>query len=207
VVPIGMNILEQTCAQISAWQRQMPGLDLRAGVNFSARQLQQPTLVEEVAAALERNQLDPRHLIIEITESVFVRDPDDIADRLAQLSALGVSLAIDDFGTGYSSLSYLRRFPVKILKIDKFFIKGMDISPEESAYARAIVSLGHSLGLEVIAEGIESPGELEQLRDVQCDFGQGYMFAQPMTAPEFELLLMDRASVAASSRLVQPLAE
>jgi diguanylate cyclase (GGDEF)-like protein len=183
IVPIGLRVLEKTCAQLRAWQddlgRKHP---IRAGVNFSARQLQEPALVDEIVGALERHGLDPKALVVEITESVLMHDPDDIADKLERLSDLGVGIAIDDFGTGYSSLSYLRRFPVNVLKVDKFFVQGIDRGPEEASYAQAIVRLGHSLDLDVCAEGIETAQEFEALLEMGCTYGQGYLFSPPVPA-------------------------
>ncbi len=178
IVPIGNMVLETTCEQLKAWSDAGRGMPLRAGVNFSAKQLQSPTLVEDIASCLARFSVDPELLIVEITESVLMHDPDEIAEKLQELRAIGVSVAIDDFGTGYSSLSYLRRFPVNILKIDKFFVQGLDRGPEESAYGRAIVRLSQSLGLDVVAEGIETAGEFETLLEMGCDFGQGFLFSK-----------------------------
>ncbi len=182
IVPIGMRVLEETCRQLKIWSETVVrGASLRAGVNFSARQLQVPTLVEDVTACINNSGIDPSLIVVEITESVLMHDPEEIAAKLERLKDFGVNLAIDDFGTGYSSLSYLRRFPVNVLKIDKFFVQGLDRGPEEAAYGRAIVKLGHSLDLDVCAEGIETPGEYEALIEMGCEFGQGFLFSRPVT--------------------------
>jgi diguanylate cyclase (GGDEF)-like protein/PAS domain S-box-containing protein len=190
IVPLGKHVLELACRQLHHWnetfQRDEP---LRCGVNFSARQLEIPDFTEDVAASLLRHGVSPEQLVLEITESDLMRDPGAVAKQLAELADLGIVVAIDDFGTGYSSLSYLRRFPVRILKIDKFFVRGIGTGPEESAYARAIVKLCHELGLDVVAEGIESEEELRGLVAMGCDFGQGFFLARPMPATALEALI------------------
>ncbi|MGH2734258.1 MAG: putative bifunctional diguanylate cyclase/phosphodiesterase [Actinomycetota bacterium] len=196
IIPLGQLVLEKTCAQVARWERELNReFPLRVGANVSGRQLQQPSIVKTVAHALDRHHLDPGNFVIEITESVLMHDPDEVASRLHQLRDLGLHVAIDDFGTGYSSLSYLRRFPAEILKVDRYFVQRMDGDPEESSYAAAIVRLGHSLGLDVVAEGIERPGELAELRAAGCDFGQGFMLARPAPAEELTGLLSGRVPV------------
>lgn len=133
----------------------------------------------------------PERLVLEITESVLVQDSDDIAARLGRLKKLGVKIAIDDFGTGYSSLSYLRDFPLDLLKVDKSFIDAIDLGPEESALARAVIKLGRTLGLKVVAEGIEGEGQARKLQTLLCDFGQGYLFSKPVEAARIDALLKD----------------
>jgi diguanylate cyclase (GGDEF)-like protein/PAS domain S-box-containing protein len=195
IEPLGNAVLEQSCAQAAAWSRTMARAHpLRIGVNFSARQLQQRGCVDSVASALRRHDVDPELIVLEITESVLMEDPEEVAVQLELLRGLGVNIAIDDFGTGYSSLSYLRRFPVRICKIDRFFVGGMDGGPEESAYARAIIKLGHSLGLDIVAEGVETRGELEELTRAGCDFAQGYLFARPAAAADIEPMLTSNLS-------------
>jgi EAL domain-containing protein (putative c-di-GMP-specific phosphodiesterase class I) len=190
VEPLGNWVLEHACEQVALWARTLPRPHaLRVGVNVSARQLQQPGWIEVVEAALRRHEVEPELVILEITESILMEEPEEVAVQLERLARLGVNIAIDDFGTGYSSLSYLRRFPVSICKVDRFFVDGMDRGPEESAVARAIIKLGHSLGLDVVAEGVETQGELEELRRAGCDFAQGYLFGRPAPADEVEDML------------------
>jgi diguanylate cyclase (GGDEF)-like protein len=190
ILPIGRWVLHQACQQAAQWQLDYPTNPPRTiSVNLSARQLQQASLVEEIAHALTASRLDPACLILEITESVLIQDTEATIAKLAQLKELGVRVAIDDFGTGYSSLSYLRQLPVDILKVDKSFIDGVQESPEASAVARAIIRLGRTLSLQTVAEGIEETTQLDALRTMQCDLGQGYLFAKPLSSAELEELL------------------
>ena len=190
IVPLGAWILDQACAQTEAWREvprgagavarhiEDPADDLFVAVNLSARQLSDPTLIDDIASVLAAARLDPRRLHLEITESVLMHDVDASKEVLDRLKVLGVRIAIDDFGTGYSSFSYLRRFPVDILKIDQSFVAGLENDAEADAIVHAIVDLGHTLGLEVVAEGVETEGQLGLLREMGCDFAQGYLFAR-----------------------------
>jgi diguanylate cyclase (GGDEF)-like protein/PAS domain S-box-containing protein len=186
IVPIGRQVLREACHQVREWQARRPGLAVN--VNLSPRQLQDPALVDEVAACLVSADLDPARLTLEITESVLLADDAATARTLTQLKELGVSIALDDFGTGYSSLSHLERFPVDVLKIDKRFVQGLG-GGDAPALTRAILGLGDLLGLEVVAEGIERPEQLEALRALGCRWGQGFLFARPLTRDETETLL------------------
>ena len=187
--PLGRAVLAEACRQAVAWADEQRGLTM--SVNLSARQLQRPDFVDDVAELLRETGLDPSLLILEITESVLMRDAEESVERLRGLNDLGVRLAIDDFGTGYSSLSYLKRFPVDILKIDKSFVDGLTQGAEESALARAIVQIGRSLRLRTVAEGIERADQLVRLRDIGCDFGQGYFLSAPVPAYEISKMLSD----------------
>jgi EAL domain-containing protein (putative c-di-GMP-specific phosphodiesterase class I) len=191
IVDLGAYVLRNACQQVRKWQRQFPkDPPLKVAVNLSSSQLEDPSLAEGVATLLQQCGLPPNTLILEITESVLMRDTDYTTARLNELKALGVQLAVDDFGTGYSSLSYLRGFPVDILKIDRSFISSLDDSTEaDLALPRAIVALGRALNLQTIAEGIETPEQLSQLRAMVCDQAQGYYFAKPLWADEAERLL------------------
>jgi EAL domain-containing protein (putative c-di-GMP-specific phosphodiesterase class I) len=146
-------------------------------VNLSVKQLQSETIVDDVHAALGASGLPPSSLVLEITESVMMADTDLAVRRLLELKELGVLLAMDDFGTGYSSLSYLSRFPVDILKMDRSFLSS---EHDESGLTGAIIALGNSLSLDVVAEGIEQPEQIASLRDLGCGLGQGFLFAKPM---------------------------
>jgi len=193
IVPLGRWVLHEACRQTRQWQLATPGLSLAISVNLSARQLQQPGLVEEIAAALRDTRLDPSALRLEITETVVMHDAPATLAKLEALKALGVQLAIDDFGTGYSSLGYLKRFPVDTLKIDRSFVKGIGQNVEDSAIVRAVITVAKSLGLAVTAEGIESADQLEHLRSLGCDHGQGYYFAKPMSSDRVPGLLVTTA--------------
>jgi diguanylate cyclase (GGDEF)-like protein len=187
ILPIGRWVLHEACRQAVRWGHAFPADPPRTvSVNLSALQLRQAGLVGEVADVLEVSGLDPRCLVLEITESLLVQDTEATVAKLHELKGLGVRLAIDDFGTGYSSLSYLRRLPVDILKVDKSFVDGIHEGPEAAAVARAIIRLGRTLNLRTVAEGIEEPGQLDELRRMRCDLGQGYLFAKPLSSAELE---------------------
>jgi EAL domain-containing protein (putative c-di-GMP-specific phosphodiesterase class I) len=158
-------------------------------VNLSARQLASSELFHHVQDALDAAGLDSSALVLEMTETALVHDPTLAAARLHQLRTLGVRLAIDDFGTGYSSLSYLRQFPVDILKIDRSFINTITDRDRVPAIVRGLLELARTLGLETIAEGIETDAQLGQLRDQHCELGQGYLFARPLPLEQAEALL------------------
>ena len=179
IITVGRQVLIRACQQAAAWRK--AGYDLSMSVNVSPRQLDSPGIVSDIAEALEVSGLEPRRLVIEITESTLMRDPASTVERIAKLKTLGVSVAVDDFGTGYSSLAYLRRFPVDILKIDRSFIASMTSSERSSALIHTLVQLGKTLGLDTVAEGIEEPRQLEQLRAEQCDTGQGFLYARPLS--------------------------
>jgi diguanylate cyclase (GGDEF)-like protein/PAS domain S-box-containing protein len=187
IVDVGRWVLDEACAQLARWR--VLGHRLSMSINASMRQLESDTFVGDVRAALEEHGLDPGDLIIEITETVLMKDAHATVDRLASLKELGVRIAIDDFGTGYSSLAYLRQFPVDVLKIDRTFVAEMTGSPDATALIHTLVELGHTLGLLTLAEGIEHPAQIDGLRSQNCDHGQGYFFSRPVAAEEIELLL------------------
>lgn len=184
---IGRWVLETACRQAAAWGGQ--GCRLGMSINVSARQLDQPGFVEEVADALAATGLDPAMLTIEITETVLMREPEVAARRLAALKAVGVRIAIDDFGTRYSSLAYLRQLPVDALKIDRSFISAIAASSDSTALIHTLVQLGKALGLETIGEGIEERAQLRHLQRERCDSGQGFLFARPLEVEAVEQFL------------------
>jgi diguanylate cyclase (GGDEF)-like protein len=185
IFDIGAWVLNSACQQLREWQRLLPHLSV--SVNLSGRQLQDPRLVAEVHFALERSGIDPATLTLEVTETVLVADPTAEA-VLLRLKALGVRLAIDDFGTGYSSISYLRRFAVDILKIDREFTQDVE-TPDGEALFSGIVQLGRSLGLQVVAEGIEVAAQAERVAAAACFLGQGYYLARPTEPATISALL------------------
>jgi diguanylate cyclase (GGDEF)-like protein len=198
IVPLGRWVLEQACRQAVTWDA-AGATSLTMSVNVSGRQVQEPGFVDEVAAVLAGTALPPQRLTLEFTESVLMRDANATAGMLAQLKALGVRLAIDDFGTGYSSLSYLRRFPIDVLKIDASFVAAMSSGSDQTALVRSIVKLGETLHLETVAEGIEQPAQLSDLRSLGADLGQGYFFARPLSADDVSAMLADPTVVGQSA--------
>ena len=188
IVPIGEIVLRKACKQARTWQeRGLPAL--RIAVNVSARQFLEGSLTHQVASALHSASLDPEWLELELTESLIMQDVEAAIERMYELKQLGVSLAIDDFGTGYSNLSTLRRFPLSRLKIDRSFIADIPEKPGDMAITSAIISLGRMLALEVVAEGVETEGQVNFLEGAGCELFQGYLFAGPLPAPEIEELI------------------
>jgi EAL domain-containing protein (putative c-di-GMP-specific phosphodiesterase class I) len=183
IIPIGQWVLTEACRQARQWQEQRPSEPpLTIGVNLSARQLQDPDLVSLVSRVLKDSGLDARSLKFEITESVVMQDAPATLATLHALRDLGIRLAIDDFGTGYSSLGYLKRFPIDTLKIDRSFVEGIVTDAEDAAIVQAVISVAKSLGLSVTAEGIENEAQLQRLKDLGCERGQGFYFGHPLAA-------------------------
>jgi diguanylate cyclase (GGDEF)-like protein/PAS domain S-box-containing protein len=190
IVPLGQWVLEHACAQAARWREALPThRPVPLWVNLSSRQLLDGSLPRQVEQVLSRTGLDPASLCLEVTETVLLDDIDAAIRELHALRALGVCLAIDDFGTGYSALGYLRSFPIVNLKLDRSFVGGLGQDPQATAIVRGVVSLAHSLGLTVVAEGIETETQLEHLRQVECDWGQGFLFARPQTADDLQQML------------------
>jgi EAL domain-containing protein (putative c-di-GMP-specific phosphodiesterase class I) len=182
IVPIGRWVLHQACLRAVELKERLDG-PLRISVNLSVKQLQSESIVHDVREALEASGIDPALLVLEVTETVMLADADVAVERLHALKELGVAIAMDDFGTGYSSLSYLSRLPVDILKMDRSFLAG-DVS--DDGLAAAIMAIGDRLGLEVVAEGIEHPEQIDALQNLGFDLGQGYYFGRPMPAESLE---------------------
>jgi diguanylate cyclase (GGDEF)-like protein len=190
IVPIGQWVLTEACRQARAWQIEFPRTPaLGMSVNLSAKQFQNPKLVEEITDALTMSGLDPACLKLEITESVVMQDVPATLAKLHELKDLGIRLAIDDFGTGYSSLGYLKRFPVDTLKIDRSFVKGLSHEGGDSAIVRAVVTVAKSLNMDVTAEGIETDQQRLELKALGCDLGQGFLFGRPSTPEHLKPLL------------------
>ena len=180
ILPIGRWVLQEVCRQTAAWHAMAPGSKLDINVNLSGKQFSQPDLVEQVTQTLRDTGLPACNVILEITESVIMENPEAAATTLRRLKALGVRLNIDDFGTGYSSLAYLQRFPVDTMKIDRSFVARMVESPENAEIVRTIVELAHNLNMKVTAEGIESAEQLAQLTTLNCENAQGYFLSRPL---------------------------
>ena len=183
ILQIGNWVLREACRQGARWRAELGrAAPLPVNVNLAARQLAQEDLAEMIAGALSEAGLNPRDLSLEITETALLECAETPARTLAALRELGVQVLLDDFGTGYSSLSYLRQFPVDVLKIDRSFIAGLGDRPEASAIVQAVVGMGHALGLEVLAEGIETEAQAREVTRLGCDLGQGFLFARPAPA-------------------------
>jgi diguanylate cyclase (GGDEF)-like protein/PAS domain S-box-containing protein len=190
ILPIGRWVLSEACEKVHQWQREHPAEPpLAINVNLSRRQLLQPDLIEQIRWVLERTELPAESLRLEITESAIIENPDAAAELLRHLKSLDIGLCVDDFGTGYSSLSSLQQFPVNVLKIDRSFIRGMGPEGERDEIVRAVVGLAHSLRMEVVAEGVETEGQLERLRAMDCDYGQGYLLCRALDAEGVERFL------------------
>ena len=182
IVPLGMWILQQTCQQISIWQEQLAsqGNVISISVNISAKQFEQEDFIEQLDQIIHKTGIDSKHLKLEITETLLMENAALAERAIEQLKARQIKLAIDDFGTGYSSLSYLDRFPVDTLKIDRSFVNRLDEKNQASTIVKATLNLAHNLGFDVVAEGVETQQQLEQLRDWGCEFAQGYFYAKPL---------------------------
>jgi EAL domain-containing protein (putative c-di-GMP-specific phosphodiesterase class I) len=190
IVPIGRWVLSTACEQAVSWHRRYPSdQPLYVSINISGRQFAHPSFIDHVKHALETSGIDPRCVKLELTETAAMKDAPSTEKTMSQLHALGVKLSIDDFGTGYSSLSYLRRFAVDTLKIDQSFVSRMEESRENYAIVRTVVALSRSLGLEVVAEGVETPGQLEKLKLADCDSAQGFLFSKPLPINAVEKLI------------------
>ena len=188
IVPISEWVLRTACRQNRAWQT--AGLSpIRMAVNLSARQFHEKNLLGMVRQTLREAQLDPACLELELTESVIMKNAEVTTAVLREFHEMGIEVSIDDFGTGYSSLNYLKRFPVNKLKIDQSFIRDITRDPDDAAITTAVIAMGHSLHLKVIAEGVETKEQLEFLRSIQCDEIQGYYFSRPLPAGEATKLL------------------
>jgi len=190
IVPIGLWVLREACRQMHRWQLSFPdNPSLYLSVNISSKQFQQPDLVEQVSQTLHETGLNPASLKLEITETLVMQNSESARNILLQLRALNVKLAIDDFGTGYSSLSYLQKFPVHTLKIDHSFISKLQDAKESLEIVRAIVTLAHNLGLDVVAEGLETANHLAMLKILKCEFAQGYFYSKPIDPKRAEALI------------------
>lgn len=197
IVPLGYWVLRQACHQIKLWQTQYPSSPpLTVSVNISGKQFSEPDLIPQIRQILQDTKLNPQSLRLEITESVLIENTESVVSILSQLKAMNIQLYMDDFGTGYSSLSYLHRFPIDTLKIDRSFISTMDIESKNLKIVQTIIMLAHNLDMDVIAEGIETEAQQAKLKNLGCEYGQGYFFSKPLAAVAAEVLI---AKLCASS--------
>jgi EAL domain-containing protein (putative c-di-GMP-specific phosphodiesterase class I) len=191
ILPLGFIAIEKACRQLKEWIDADAG-PLSVSINLSAVQFIHPELAEQIADIVRKNGLPHELVRFEITESVLMNDMDSANMMLLKLKSMNFRLYMDDFGTGYSSLSYLRHFPMDVIKIDQSFIKWMGVDDESHVIAKTIVDLAHNLGKLVVAEGIETDEHLAMLREMRCDYGQGYLFSPPIGAGEARALLVKR---------------
>ena len=188
ILPLGQWVLQTACKQLAAWSARPEMAHLTMAVNVSARQFRQPDFVAEVVSVLHTTGVKPERLKLELTESVLVDNVEDIIIKMTALKASGVGFSLDDFGTGYSSLSYLKRLPLDQLKIDQSFVRDILTDPNDAAIAKMVIVLAESLGLEVIAEGVETVAQRDFLANMGCHAYQGYLFSRPLPIDEFETL-------------------
>jgi EAL domain-containing protein (putative c-di-GMP-specific phosphodiesterase class I) len=204
IVPLGRWVLREAMAQTRRWEDQ--GIDIGIAVNLSAVQFQHPGLVRAVTDALRSAEIQPSKLTLEITETVVMEDLDVAVAAMGDLGCLGVNFALDDFGQGYSSLGYLKAFPLKTVKIDRSFVQSLADSTEDQAIVRSVVSLSRELGMTVIAEGVETADQLDQVRRLGCDEVQGYFYAPPLRADDLARMVRTSNPVEVSVGAGQPLA-
>jgi diguanylate cyclase (GGDEF)-like protein len=188
IVPLGAWVVKETCNRLAEWQSRPETAHLHLSLNLSARELTHPDVVSTVLGCVREAGIDPRSLTIEVTESTAMADGDTGFRALRDLSAEGIRVAIDDFGTGYSSLEQLRRMPVDIVKVDRSFVSGMAEDQTDRELVAAVVGMGRALKLCVVAEGIETPEQADALRELGCDIGQGYLFAEPLPSEAMNAL-------------------
>jgi EAL domain-containing protein (putative c-di-GMP-specific phosphodiesterase class I) len=186
IVPIGAWVLRRACEDAVRWNARFGAAEAVAvSVNLSARQVSHPDLVATVVHALESAGLAPELLRLEITETALMEEGSGGTATLRTLDGLGVRLSVDDFGTGYSSLMYLREYPIRVLKVDRYFVAGLGTNPEDEAIVQAVIALAHSLGLTATAEGVETLEQLHRVRTLECDAAQGYLWSEAVRIDDF----------------------
>jgi EAL domain-containing protein (putative c-di-GMP-specific phosphodiesterase class I) len=192
ILPLGNWVMETACKQIAAWKQHKEMAGISIAVNISAYQFRQADFAEQVLAAIERTGADPGKLKLELTETMFVEGFEDVIAKMRLLKSHGVGFSMDDFGTGYSSLAYLKRLPLDQLKIDRAFVRDILDDPTSGAIAQTIISLGTTMGLSVIAEGVETEEQRDFLIALGCHSFQGYLYSPPLKAKEIETWQMER---------------
>jgi EAL domain-containing protein (putative c-di-GMP-specific phosphodiesterase class I) len=190
IIPIGLWVLETACLQLKAWEANPLACELKLAINVSGRQFHQPEFVQQVSQMLIKTSAVPNRLKLELTESVVLDDIDDTIAKMHELKQLGVQFSMDDFGTGYSSLSYLTQLPMDQLKIDQSFVHNIDTKHTDAVIVQTIIGMGNTLGMEVIAEGVETEGQREFLFRAGCTRYQGYLLSKPVPLEEFENALL-----------------
>jgi EAL domain-containing protein (putative c-di-GMP-specific phosphodiesterase class I) len=184
ILPLGQWVLETACAQLVEWAKTPQTATWSMAVNVSVSQFAHPDFVANVTKALQKTGANPHQLKLELTESMLAKDVDEVIIKMVEIKELGVTFSLDDFGTGYSSLSYLKRLPLDQLKIDQSFVRDLLTDINDATIARTVVALGHSLGLKVIAEGVETVEQRDALAEMSCDAYQGYYFARPVAVKD-----------------------
>jgi EAL domain-containing protein (putative c-di-GMP-specific phosphodiesterase class I) len=202
IVPIGAWVIDAVCAQQIAWQDRQVSV-VPVAVNLSAVQFKKGQVLHTIRDTIALHGLESKYIEFELTESILMSDPDVAARHLQALKQLNVKLALDDFGTGYSSLAYLKRFPFDFLKIDRAFISDITKSSKDAMIATAVIAMGHSLNLRVVAEGVETEEQLDYLRRHRCDEIQGYYFSRPVPAAEFAAMLLEGKRLAPATALAE----
>jgi EAL domain-containing protein (putative c-di-GMP-specific phosphodiesterase class I) len=195
ILPIGLWVLDAACAQIRAWQQQPHTCGLVLAVNVSARQFHQDGFVAQVKSALQRHEIDPTLLKLELTEGMLLEDIDDTITTMYALNDIGVQFSLDDFGTGYSSLQYLKRLPLDQIKIDQSFVRDIATDSSDKAIVRTIIAMARSLDIAVIAEGVETEEQRQFLMSNGCSHYQGYLFGKPVPGERFDALLKREGSM------------
>jgi EAL domain-containing protein (putative c-di-GMP-specific phosphodiesterase class I) len=190
ILPLGQWVLETACAQLVVWAAKPESSNFTLAVNVSARQFNRPDFVDQVLSVLAKTKANPQRLKLELTEGMLLDDVESIISKMNKLKTHGVTFSLDDFGTGFSSLSYLKRLPLYQLKIDQSFVRDVLIDPNDAAIAKTIITLAHSMGLDVIAEGVETDAQREFLNRHGCRAFQGYLFSKPIPAEDFDKLVI-----------------
>ena len=194
VSQIGEVVMDKACQQLIEWNKKGLG-EIKISINLSAQQIHKGDLPEILTSVLEKYQLDPGLLEVELTESMLMEDIEETVLTLSKIREMGITILLDDFGTGYSSLSYLKKFPIDILKIDQAFVKDIDTNPDDAAIIKAIIAMGHTLDLNVIAEGVERKEHLAFLKEEGCDGAQGHLVSEPVSGVIMtELLLREKTA-------------